>query len=183
MCCVPFACCVCLSTDTVCCSSADTVCWSMTFSCLPCLGFVLFLSLCIRVFHPHWELFSFNYWNDFFFLILLLLCTSIMGYNLDHLLLSKQLLEALLIFFLSLLSLFLFFSHWVMSLDLSSSSLNVSFVFSIWLLNLFSEMLFSGIVIWCLDGEVERAVRNMSLKIKINDSSGDGNLSIWAVIW
>ena len=75
-------------------------------------------------------------------------------------------LEALLIFFLSL-SLFLFFSHWVTSLDLSSSSLNVSFVISIWLLHLSSEMLFSDVVIGCLDGEVERAVRNVSLEIKI----------------
>lgn len=68
-----------------------------------------------------------------------------------------------------------------MSLDLSSSSLNVSFVISIWLLNLSSEMLFSDIVIRCLDGEVERAVRNVSLKIKIDASTGDGNLSLWAV--
>ena len=66
-----------------------------------------------------------------------------------------------------------------MSLDLSSSSLNVSFVISIWLLNLSSEMLFSDIVIGCLDGEVERAVRN--LKIKIDASTGDGSLSLWAV--
>ena len=42
-------------------------------------------------------------------------------------------------------------------------------------------MLFSDIVIGYLDGEVERAVRNVSLKIKIDVSTGDGNLSLWAV--
>lgn len=78
-------------------------------------------------------------------LLFLLLIMSILGHHLDHLLFVTVLCGCLHFFPLFL---FLLFLHWINFTDLSSSLLNLSFVISICLLSLSSEILFIGIILF-----------------------------------